>query len=169
MTYALRSASVVSERPSVRSSRVAPLDAAGRFQRSRRRRSSATRVVPLKPPLPAVSEKIQNLGRVRRVTAALSATLAVTTLALYGSTVYTQHHWNRAASDLERLRENERQLTVATEALRQHVSELTAEENTGLDTSIRDRAVYIEPASPRPPVAVPPPLAEPSVPFPSAY
>ncbi|MGC9503443.1 hypothetical protein [Baaleninema sp.] len=174
MTYALRSASVASERPSARSSRVASLDAARQVQRSRRRRSSvaeaaASRVVPLQPKTPAVSEEVRGLARLRRVTAALSATLAATTLAVYGSTVYAQHRWNQASSDLDRLREDERQLTIATEALRQQVLELAASENTGLDASISDRAVYLDPAPPRPPAPATTPASEPSVPFPSAY
>ena len=131
MTYALQSASVRSPRLTGDRNRVVSLERRLELRRqssvsaSQQPRPRNSVVIPLKgreqlrqPPTSA--RFLSPLPWLRRSSTLISALLATSTLALYGGTVYSQQQWNSASRELQQLRQQERQLVIATEALRQH-------------------------------------------------
>lgn len=176
MTSALRSAPVTDVRPNSPSNRVVSLDLRQRLHRDRQRTTGNPTVVVKLPRqtasqnAPTASTKVlPQLRFVRRATLAVGSVLTATTLAIYSGTVYSQQQWNRATRQLESLRHQERQIVVATEALRQHIANLSEARAAAFPSELSEDAVYLEPAAPRsvshPPVPPTPPSAE----FPLAY
>ncbi|MBO9997932.1 MAG: hypothetical protein J7641_02820 [Cyanobacteria bacterium SID2] len=151
MTYALRSEPLTPERPSARLAEGTRLDRHRKLRRQRRPHKvrSSARVIPLqaKPVVPA--KNVQALVWIRRVSAAVSLTLVAATFGVYSNTVAVQSRWRQATDDLDRLRLQERQLTVAMESLRQHLAAPESEDETESPSLLSNPTVYVEPATPR--------------------
>lgn len=175
MTYALRSAPLTPARSPKERSRVVSLDRRRAMRREQRRAPAESVVVSLPsshPDTPAAPQRAASvLSRVRRATTIASVTLVSATLAVYGGTVYSQQQWNRATGELDRLRQEERQLAIATEALRQHITNLATREVAAENAAPNNAGstLYLEPASPRSVSVSPPPTPESPTDFPVAY
>lgn len=184
MTYALHSASVRSSRATGETNRVVSLERRLDLRRqssvspSRQRRPTNSVVIPLhareqlrQQPTPARS--LAPLPWLRRSSMAISALLATSTLTVYGGTVYSQQQWHDATRELEQLRQQERQLVIATEALRQNVMQLQLQDELENLTLISEQTLYMTPAPPRrpsgPDTSSQPPSPSPAADFPLGY
>jgi hypothetical protein len=73
--------------------------------------------------------------------------LAIATLAVYGTTVYTQQLWNREYRQLETLRIQERQLTAAGEVFKNQLANQAEQSNMGLVPATPSHNLYLTPES----------------------
>lgn len=161
MTYARHSASVRPVRSVTETSRVVSLER----RRALRRRSAQlpqpqgrrdpSVVIPLRdrqqPPQssPSASPLGSQLPWLRRSLTALSVLLTSGTLMVYGGTVYSQQQWYETTRELEQLRQQERQLVITTEALRQNVIALEDKDSLANLASVSEQLLFVEPAPPR--------------------
>ncbi|NMG57375.1 hypothetical protein E1H12_02290 [Geitlerinema sp. P-1104] len=183
MTYALHSASVRSGRSSRETNRVVSLERRLDLRRqssvspSRQRRPTESVVIPLHAreqlrQQRSSARSFLPLPWLRRSSTLISALLATSTLTVYGGTVYSQQQWHDATRELEQLRQQERQLVIATEALRQNVMELEQHNELENLAIASEQTLYLTPAPQRPSSASPssePPSPSPAVDFPLGY
>jgi cell division protein FtsL len=161
MTYARHSASVKPVRSRTDTNRVVSLERrralrrqSAQFPHSQRHRDP-TIVIPLRDrQQPSHESPSANPLRgqrpwLRRSLTALTVLLASSTLTVYGGTVYSQQQWHKATRELEQLRQQERQLVITTEALRQNVIALEDDRPETNLASVSEQLLYIEPAAPR--------------------
>ena len=161
MTYARHFASERPVRSTTATSRVVSLERrralrrqSGRVARPQHHPNPSV-VIPLRDrqPLRQSSPSSRPLGSplpwLRRSLTALSVLLASGTLAAYGGTVYSQQQWHEATRELEQLRQEERQLVITTEALRQNVIALEDETPVADPTSLSEQLLYVTPTPPR--------------------
>lgn len=161
MTYARHSASVRPVRSTIDTNRVVSLERRRALRRqsaplphSQRHRDPAV-IIPLRdrqapsPESPSANPLRGQLPWLRRSLTALSVLLASSTLTVYGGTVYSQQQWHKATRELEQLRQQERQLVISTEALRQNVIALEDDRPETNPVSVSEQLLYVEPATPR--------------------
>lgn len=139
-----------------------PLPNAARSKR-RTARSSARRaayrsqsgrrsIAPVKPlaakqTLPTL---VRNLMLLQRGSSVVLFVLGTLTLGVYSRTVHAQRSWSDAYSQLAQLRRQEPQLTLANEALKQHLADTAEQQDSGLVNPDPFNALFLEPATPRP-------------------
>ena len=116
-------------------------------------RSQAVRktVAPVKP-LPTkqqVPGVLRNLLLLQRGSSVVLLVLGVLTLGVYSRTVHAQRSWSSAYSELALLRRQEPQLTLANEALKQHLADSAEQQDSGLVNPDPFNALFLEPAAPR--------------------
>lgn len=161
MTYARHSTSVRPARSTTDTNRVVSLERrralrrqSGQFVRTGQHPNPSI-VIPLRdrqaPSQGSASARPlgSQLPWLRRSLTALGILLASSTLTVYGGTVYSQQQWHEATRELEQLRQQERQLVITTEALRQHVIALEDDHPETNLASVSEQLLYIEPAAPR--------------------
>lgn len=90
------------------------------------------------------------LSVLHRSSTALIFFLIATVLTLYSGTVYSQRTWNQAYRKLENLQRQERQLTTASEVLKNKMAQQAEQPETGLLPADPTKAIFLKPAPPRP-------------------
>ncbi len=117
-----------------------------------RRQSVQKTVAPVMPlatkqALPAL---VRNLVALQRGSSVVLFVLGALTLGVYSRTVHAQRSWSEAYSELASLRRQEPQLTLANEALKQHLADTAEQQDSGLVNPDPFNALFLEPATPRP-------------------
>lgn len=131
----------------------------GQSRRERRRAAASAPPVGRVEPLAQQAQfpaTVRNLMLLQRGSSVLMFGLGVMTLMVYSWTVHSQRSWSEAYSKLDQLRRNEPQLTLANEALKQQLANDAELQDSGLVDPDPSRALFLEPASPRPPRQLPP-------------
>lgn len=90
---------------------------------------------------------MQLLERLQQAATLTAAGLAMTALGLSALTLHGQREWNRERQALEALRYQERNLSVATEALKSQLAEQAGSE-AGLVDADPARMLFVTPADP---------------------
>lgn len=116
-----------------------------------RSQSAKKTVAPVKPlvaqqPLPGA---LRNLLLLQRGSSVVLLVLGAMTLGVYSRTVHAQRSWSSAYSQLALLRRQEPQLTLANEALKQHLADTAERQDSGLVNPDPFNALFLEPAAPR--------------------
>jgi hypothetical protein len=106
---------------------------------------------------------LQRLLKVQQQVWLVTVILAVSTLVIYGWSVYSQQQWGMAYRDLDRLRRNERQLISGSEMMKNQIAEKLDASNLGLAPQVAKDVIFIQPA-PAQPAADPAPKPEPPAP-----
>lgn len=75
---------------------------------------------------------LQVLLRFQQTTTVLTLTVVGAALGFYGWTVYTPLRWNDAYQQLQVLQQQERQITVNTEAIKHQLAQEASQPNSGL-------------------------------------
>lgn len=116
--------------------------------RSQSARKTAAPVKPLAPKqqLPGA---LRNLLLLQRGSSVVLLVLGVLTLGVYSRTVSAQRSWSSAFNELSLLRRQEPQLTLANEALKQHLADSAEQQDSGLVNPDPFNALFLEPAAPR--------------------
>ena len=129
--------------------------------RNQAARKVATAVKPLasKQTTPAV---LRNLMMLQRGFSVVLFVLGALTLGVYSRTVHAQRSWSSAYSQLALLRRQEPQLTLANEALKQHLADNAEQQDSGLVNPDPFNALFLEPAAPRPLLGDAPKAVEPA-------
>lgn len=78
--------------------------------------------------------------------------LIASALAIYGWTVQVQQRWGQAYRQFESLQKHERQLIAGNEALKNQMAQQAESPSSGLMVPDPSTAIFLTPASPRPPV-----------------
>lgn len=99
---------------------------------------------------------LRSLIGVQRSLSILTGTLSIAVLSVYGQTVYSQQLWSQEYRKLENLQRNERQLTAASEVLKNQIAQQAETSRAGLVPSNPANTIFLQPAPQRPaPVATP--------------
>lgn len=128
-----------------------------------------TQLQPSTPPLRIASANVRRLPNhrqlplwlrsligVQRSLSILTGTLSIAVLSVYGQTVYSQQLWSQEYRKLENLQRNERQLTTASEVLKNQIAQQAETSRAGLVPSNPANTIFLQPAPERPaPVAMP--------------
>jgi type IV secretory pathway TrbD component len=101
---------------------------------------------------------LRSLIGAQRSLSILTGTLAIAVLSVYGQTVYSQQLWSQEYRKLENLQRNERQLTAASEVLKNQIAQQAETSRAGLVPSNPDNTIFLQPA-PQRPAPAPMPLA----------
>lgn len=121
------------------------------------------------PQLRAAPPWLRFLLKSQQASSVLTFLLIVTLLAVYGWTVYTQQRWGQAYAHLETLQKQERQLTAASEVLKNQMAKQAEAPNVGLMLPDPGNTIFLVPAPQRPPVEpevnLPPPQPIPARPL----
>ena len=92
---------------------------------------------------------LRNLVLLQRGSSVVLLVLGALTLGVYSRTVHAQRSWSNAYSELSLLRRQEPQLTLANEALKQHLADSAEQQDSGLVNPDPFNALFLEPAAPR--------------------
>lgn len=97
--------------------------------------------------------------------------LATAVLSVYGQTVYSQQMWSQEYRKLEALQRDERQLTAASELLKNQIAQQAESSRTGLVPANPANTLFLQPAPqrPAPAIAPVPVLPNPEPPAPVGY
>ncbi|MUL35103.1 hypothetical protein [Gloeocapsopsis dulcis] len=90
------------------------------------------------------------LSLLQRSSSVLIFCLLTVALGLYSGTVYAQRAWNQAYRQLESLQRQERQLTTASEVLKNKIAQQAEQPETGLSPADPTQAIFLKPAPQRP-------------------
>ena len=156
--------------------RVGETEQGGRSAAARRRpeanpttESVRNAVVQQLPLSQTVLPGLKILLQVQRASSWVSFSLIIGLLAVYGWTVYTQQRWGSAYSHLEALQKQERQMTAASEVLKNQMAKQAEAPDVGLALPEPGNTVFLTPAPQRPPVEpevnLPPPQPIPARPL----
>lgn len=140
--------------PKRRTARSSARRAAYRSQSARR---PAASVKPLAPQQQLTSS-LRNLVLLQRGSSVVLLVLGMLTLGVYSRTVHAQRSWSNAYSQLALLRRQEPQLTLANEALKQHLADSAEHQDSGLVNPDPFNALFLEPAAPRSAASAPEPV-----------
>ncbi len=112
---------------------------------------------------------LKSLLHIQRTSSFITFSLIIGLLAVYGWTVYTQQRWGRAYSHLEALQKQERQMTAASEVLKNQMAKQAEAPDVGLALPDPGNTVFLTPAPQRAPVEpevnLPPPQPIPARPL----
>ncbi|MGD1805074.1 hypothetical protein ACP6PL_06490 [Dapis sp. BLCC M126] len=86
--------------------------------------------------------------------------LASASVAFYGLTIYGQSKWTTEYQQLQKLREEEQEISVANELLKNHIAEQASTSDSGLASRDSVKRIFLEPAPPRPAPNPPQPYLE---------
>ena len=113
---------------------------------------------------------LRSLIGAQRTLSILTGTLSIAVLSVYGQTVYSQQLWSQEYRKLENLQRNERQLTAASEVLKNQIAQQAETSRAGLVPSNPANTIFLQPAPQRPaPVATPIAPAKPTTFSPLGY
>jgi hypothetical protein len=96
---------------------------------------------------------LRSLCTLERRCSSVTILLMVTTLTVYGWTVYSQQMWSKAYRKLGTLQRDERQLTTTNEVLKNKMALQGEEQGTGLVPPNPTTTIFLTPASGRPAAA----------------
>jgi hypothetical protein len=136
-------------------SRIDRIDALARHDPSSQQTSS------VQPLLDSSSlpEWLRHLLMIQRGSSIVALAVVVGVLATYGWTVYLQRSWNREYQSLEVLRQQERQLTTASETLKYQLAELSEQPEAGLVLPNSEQILFLTPSTPTREAVMHPPRA----------
>ncbi|MBE9180389.1 hypothetical protein IQ268_17650 [Oculatella sp. LEGE 06141] len=136
-----------------------------------RSRHSKQQIVPLQPksmPVGVNRQTVKSLPNAQadpawlkllmvahRGSSLVTVSLIAAVLAVYSWTVYSQQIWSRQFQQLEALQRKERQLTTANEVFKNEMAQQAGQSDTGLLLPSPGNTIFLEPATPRPPLASP--------------
>lgn len=106
---------------------------------------------------------LNQLLRIQRASTVVTTGLVTLSFAMYGWTVYIQHLWRGEFDRMQALERQERQLTAASETLRQHLANQAERPDSGLVLPTPESAIFLPAPSPAPAQS---PTSEPAVPPP---
>ncbi|MCU0523713.1 MAG: hypothetical protein MUF72_02695 [Elainella sp. Prado103] len=89
------------------------------------------------------------LLKVQQGSSVFTVLLVASMLAVYGWTVYVQQRWGHEYEQLEALKKKERQLTAASELLKNQMAEQAENPTTGLLLPDPSNAIFLTPAPQR--------------------
>jgi len=131
--------------------------------------SARNAVVQQLPRPQVVPPWLKTLLHVQRTSSFVTFSLMIGLLAVYGWTVYTQQRWGSAYSHLEVLQKQERQMTAASEVLKNQMAKQAEAPDVGLALPDPGNTVFLAPAPQRlpvePEVNLPPPQPIPARPL----
>ena len=100
------------------------------------------RVVPSAPEMPAW---LRSLVGVERTAGVLALLLGTATLAVYGSSVYSQQQWGTMYNRFQTLERNERELSVTGEMLKDKMAERAFYSDTQLVPQNPGNTIFLDP------------------------
>jgi hypothetical protein len=115
---------------------------------------------------------LRSLIGAQRSLSILTGTLSIAVLSVYGQTVYSQQLWSQEYRKLENLQRNERQLTAASEVLKNQIAQQAETTRAGLVPSNPANTIFLQPAPQRPapaPMPIAPEAAKPTTFSPLGY
>jgi hypothetical protein len=98
------------------------------------------------PVQPATPLWLQALTFAQRTSTVVTFSLVASALAVYGWTVYSQQLWGKEYQRLEALQRQERQLTAATEVLKDQMAQEAEDPASGLSIPDPTNAIFLQPA-----------------------
>lgn len=101
---------------------------------------------------------LRSLLGLQRSLSIMTFCLAGTVLTVYGQTVYSQQLWSQEYEKLEALQRDERQLTAASEVLKNQIAQQAEQPSAGLSPSNPSNTIFLQPAPQRPLAATLPPI-----------
>jgi hypothetical protein len=115
---------------------------------------------------------LNQLLRTQRASTVITTGLVTLSFAMYGWTVYIQHLWRGEFDRMQALERQERQLTAASETLRQHLANQAERPDSGLVLPTPESAIFLPAPSPAPAQSavqspIQSPASEPATPLPS--
>ncbi|HIK42692.1 MAG TPA: hypothetical protein IGS51_19315 [Thermoleptolyngbya sp. M55_K2018_002] len=115
---------------------------------------------------------LNQLLRTQRASTVITTGLVTLSFAMYGWTVYIQHLWRGEFDRMQALERQERQLTAASETLRQHLANQAERPDSGLILPTPESAIFLPAPSPAPAQSavqspVQSPASEPAAPLPA--
>jgi hypothetical protein len=124
-------------------------------------RSSQTLARPVRRPHPRLTQVqaipvarkprwLNKLLRTQRASTVVTTGLVTLSFVLYGWTVYIQHLWRGEFDRMQALERQERQLTAASETLRQHLANQAERPDSGLVLPTPESAIFLPAPSPAP-------------------
>ncbi|BAU45053.1 hypothetical protein [Leptolyngbya sp. O-77] len=93
---------------------------------------------------------LNQLLRTQRASTVITTGLVTLSFAMYGWTVYIQHLWRGEFDRMQALERQERQLTAASETLRQHLANQAERPDSGLILPTPESAIFLPAPSPTP-------------------
>jgi len=93
---------------------------------------------------------LKQLLRTQRASTVITTGLVTLSFAMYGWTVYIQHLWRGEFDRMQALERQERQLTAASETLRQHLANQAERPDSGLVLPTPESAIFLPAPSPAP-------------------
>ncbi|WP_421655677.1 hypothetical protein [Leptothermofonsia sp. ETS-13] len=129
---------------------------------------STVRRLPVSQPMPLWLRWLIGLHRGSVIVVFL---LAIATLIVYSSTVYTQHLWSRDYHKLKGLQRQEREMIAARENMRNYIARQAERPGAGLISKTSASTIFLQPAPKRrgQPIKPPVPLVEPQPNKPLSY
>lgn len=100
---------------------------------------------------------LRSLIGAQRSLSILTGALSIAVLSVYGQTVYSQQLWSQEYRKLENLQRHERQLTAASEVLKNQIAQQAETSRAGLVPSNPANTIFLQPAPQRPAPAPMPP------------
>ncbi|WP_202220400.1 hypothetical protein [Okeania sp. KiyG1] len=103
---------------------------------------------------------LKSLMATQLTSSMVAVLLASTSVAIYGWTIYGQSKWTTEYQELQKLRQKERQISVANELLKNQIAEQASTSDTGLVSQNSVKRIFLDPAPPRPAPNPPKPYLE---------
>lgn len=100
---------------------------------------------------------LRSLIGAQRSLSIFTGALSLAVLSVYGQTVYSQQLWSQEYRKLENLQRHERQLTAASEVLKNQIAQQAETSRAGLVPSNPANTIFLQPAPQRPAPAPMPP------------
>lgn len=125
------------------------------------RSRSAVRSIPTQQALP---RWLRWLILAQRSSLVVTFVVVVTTLFVYGSTVYTQQLWSKEYRKMTSLQRSERQMVAASEVMKGQIVQQADHSGAGMVRRTQEQAVFLQPAPERPTQPMDPLLSQPLAP-----
>ncbi|GAB4463439.1 MAG: hypothetical protein OHK0037_16060 [Elainellaceae cyanobacterium] len=93
---------------------------------------------------------LNKLLRTQRASTVVTTGLVTLSFVMYGWTVYIQHLWRGEFDRMQALERQERQLTAASETLRQHLANQAERPDSGLVLPTPESAIFLPAPAPAP-------------------
>ncbi|MDJ0555564.1 MAG: hypothetical protein QNJ68_14190 [Microcoleaceae cyanobacterium MO_207.B10] len=103
---------------------------------------------------------LRSLMGVQMASSIMTILLAGSSLTIYGWTIYSQSKWTEEYQQLQQLRRQEQQISVANELLKNQIAEQASTPDTGLVSQDSVKRIFLQPAPPRPASIPPKPYLE---------
>lgn len=115
---------------------------------SRRTHSRQTQIQAI--PVARKPRWLNKLLRTQRASTVVTTGLVTLSFVMYGWTVYIQHLWRGEFDRMQALERQERQLTAASETLRQHLANQAERPDSGLVLPTPESAIFLPAPAPAP-------------------
>lgn len=117
--------------------------------------------MPTQQPLPGW---LRLLILAQRSSLVVTFVVVITTLFVYGSTVYTQQLWSKEYRKMTSLQRSERQMVAASEVMKGQIVQQADHSGAGMVRRTQEQAVFLQPAPERPAQPMDPLLSQPLAP-----